>query len=156
MGKTLISVFSSQICQGLATLPVLFPILQFDEETKGHHKDHLCSQLDASDTGMKSYQHSKEWKHEKKKKKSSFLSSALTLKKIHLHESFYWNNQNSNMIKLKHYLLRYENREWKFSVVCKTILTRHFFKDGLIIWLGTTFCDAESMDTQYKTNYSSY
>lgn len=44
----------------------------------------------------------------------------------------------------------------KVFVICKTILPRHFFKDVVIIWLGEIFCDAESMDTQHKRNYSCY
>lgn len=47
-------------------------------------------------------------------------------------------------------------QKMKVFVVCKTILPRHFFKDGMIIQLGAIFCDAEWMDTQYKTNYSIY
>lgn len=36
------------------------------------------------------------------------------------------------------------------------VLTGHFLKDEVIIWFGAIFCDAESMDTQYKIIYSSY
>lgn len=109
---------------------------------------------------MNSYQHRKEWKHEKKKKVLTFSpSSALTFKKNTPTQRLLWGLlkqsefQHDKNWKITCLDIRTENE----GVYClQNHLTRQFFKDGVIIWLGEIFCDTENMDTRYKPNYSIY